>query len=57
MENLVFERDYSKACKKTPDRSPFDDLLVQLLTGSFLISYTDALNAVPKVIIPEYQAN
>ena len=57
MENLVFERDYSKDCKETPNRSPFDDLLVQVLTGNFLTSYTDALNTIPKVIIPEYQAN
>ena len=57
MENLVFERDYSKVCKETPYSSPSDDLLVQALTDGFLTSYTNALNAVPKVIIPEYQAN
>ena len=57
MENLVFERDYSKVCKETPDSSPFDDFIVQALTDGFLTSYTDALNAIPKVIIPEYQAN
>ena len=57
MENLVYERDYSQVCKETPDSSPFDDFLVQALTDGFLTSYTDALNAVPKVIIPEYQVN
>ena len=57
MENLVFERDYSQICKETHDSSPFDDFLVQALTDGFLTSYTDTLNAVPKVIIPEYQVN
>ena len=57
MENLVYERDYSQVCKETSDSSPFDDFLVQALTDGFLKSYTDALNAVPKVIVPEYQAN
>ena len=57
MENLVYERDYSQVCKETPDSSQFDTLLVQALTDGFLTSYADALNVVPKVIIPEYQAN
>ena len=57
MENLVYERDYSQVCKETSESNPFNDFLVQALTDGFLTSYTNALNAVPKVIIPEYQAN
>ena len=57
MENLVYERDYSQVCKETSDSSPFDDVLVQALTDGFLTSYTDALKAIPKVIIPEYRTN
>ena len=57
MENLVYERDYSRVCKETSDSSLFNDFLVQTLTDGFLTSYADALNVVPKVIIPEYQAN
>ena len=57
MDNMVFERDYSKACKEAPNSNWIDAMLVQALTDSFLTSYTDAMKAVPKVIIPEYQAN
>lgn len=57
MDNLVFERDYSDSFKELPDDSHFDNVLLQALSGGFLSSYAEALNAVPKVIIPEYQAN
>lgn len=57
MENLVFEKDYSKDYSEIPDRSPYDDIFVQAISGGFLRNYSDALNAVPKVVIPEYKAN
>ena len=57
MENLVFEKDYSNSFKEIPDGSQIDNILLQALSGGFLTSYAEALNAVPKVIIPEYQAN
>lgn len=57
MENLVFERNYSDTFKEIPDDSQFDNVLLQALSDGFLTSYAEALNAVPKVIIPEYQAN
>lgn len=57
MENLVFERDYTKNRERTSDDDQLPDILKQVVSGGFLESYIDAINAVPKVVVPEYKAN
>lgn len=57
MENLVFERDYTKNCEQTPDNERLPDIIQQVVSGGFLKRFTASMNVVPKVVVPEYKAN
>lgn len=56
MENLVFERDYSKEYNQASDSDAIA-ILEQAISGGFLKSYSEAMYAIPKVVVPEYKAN
>lgn len=57
MDNIVFEKDYSETRKQPNDNDESIEILKQAISGGFLKNYEDAMNAIPKVIVPEYKAN
>lgn len=57
MENLVFERDYTKNRVQSTHSEQLPDIIEQLISGGFIEKYMDTINAVPKIIVPEYKAN
>ena len=61
LENIVYEKDYSdeKAMSKCADRTLFkleEDILEQAIDGGFFKVYSEAMNAMPKYIVPEDKA-
>lgn len=56
MEDIIFERDYHEEHEKNRD-SRECQILNQALNGGFFKNYSDAMDAIPKVIVPEDKAN
>lgn len=54
MENIVFERDYSQD-RKQDDRC--DAIFQRAMFGSFAKDYQEAMEKIPKVVVPEYKEN
>ena len=57
MENIIFERDYTQAHKDKAQDITANKLFEQAYFGDFIDNYQKAMDAVPKVIVPEYKAN
>ena len=58
-ENMVFARDYTvepETQDTNTDREEFDQLLDILRKSKLFKDYEVALNAIPKMIVPEYKA-
>lgn len=55
MENQVFERDYAEehAARKMISSKTDEDVLEHAINNGFFKAYTDAMNALPKYIVPE----
>lgn len=52
MENEIYERDY-QAQEKTPEIERANAIFDRAMNGSFLRDYAAAMDAIPKVIVPE----
>lgn len=57
MENIIFERDYRRPAEETPDNSWVSQVFDRAINGSALRDYADAVNAIPKVIVPQDKEN
>lgn len=56
MENEIYERDY-QAQEKTPEIERANAIFDRAMNGSFLRDYAAAMDAIPKVIVPEDKEN
>ena len=58
LENIVYERDYAEEAAQRREELPdiYDEIFGYALKGGFLKTLTSALDAVPKVVVPEDQA-
>lgn len=56
MENEIYERDY-RAQEKTPEIERANAIFDRAMNGSFLRDYAAAMDAIPKVIVPEDKEN
>lgn len=61
LENIVYEKDYSdeKVRRQSAEHALFeleDDILDQAIEGGFFKAYSEAMNAMPKYIVPEDKA-
>lgn len=55
MENEVFERDYT--IEEENDDSFSDELFDQAVSGGFFKTFTETMNRIPKVIVPQDKEN
>lgn len=56
MENEIYERDY-QAQENTPESERANAIFDRAMNGSFLRDYAAAMDAIPKVIVPEDKEN
>lgn len=61
LENIVYEKDYSdeKVRRQSAEHALFkfeNDILDQAIEGGFFKAYSEAMNAMPKYIVPEDKA-
>ena len=57
MENIIYEKDYTESEAFTASESWSVEIWNQAMNGPFIKSYTAAMDAIPKVIVPEYKEN
>jgi hypothetical protein len=60
MENIVFERDYKEEHKRSAaeeESSTSAAIFDRVMNSNFLKAYSDKMDAIPKVIVPEDKAN
>lgn len=57
MDDVIFERDYSIPCTKTAESSFEGQVLERVMDGNFLKAYADAMDRIPKIIVPQDKEN
>lgn len=57
MENIIYEKDYTKSEASATSESWSVEIWNQAMNGPFIKSYTAAMDAIPKVIVPKYKEN
>lgn len=57
MENIIYEKDYTESELSAASESWSVEIWNQAMNGPFIKSYTAAMDAIPKVIVPEYKEN
>lgn len=57
MENIIYEKDYTESEALAASESWSVEIFNQAMNGPFIKSYTAAMDAIPKVIVPEYKEN
>lgn len=57
MENIIYERAYKGEYAQTALSSNSVDIFKQAVSGGMLKKYQDAMEKIPKVIVPEYKEN
>lgn len=56
MENEIYERDYQTQ-EKTPEIERANAIFDRAVYGGFFREYNDAMNAIPKVVVPKDKEN
>lgn len=56
MDDIIFERDYRTTEDQSSD-SAYGAIFDRAIEGGFFKAYADAMDQIPKVIVPEDQAN
>lgn len=57
MDNIVYERDYKREPKLQTENDTASAILEMATNGGFLKAYAEAMEAIPKVVVPEDKAN
>lgn len=57
MENIIYEKDYTESEASAASESWSVEIWNQAMNGPFIKSYTAAMDAIPKIIVPEYKEN
>ncbi len=57
MENIIYEKDYKEEHERAAHDSKSVEIFKQAFSGGMMQRYADAMDAMPKVIVPEYREN
>ncbi len=57
MDDIIFEQDYRRTPEDTAENARALEIFDRAFNGSFIKDYTAAMDAIPKVIVPEDKKN